>query len=455
VILFVCQHGSAKSLIAATHLNRLAEQRGLPVRATSAGLEPDAEVPQHVIDGLANDGIDVLEYRPALLTSAKLLQAARIISIGCDVESIATGAASVERWYDLPMVSDGYENARNAIVARVAQLLDTWRPPMRFLSRHDVRALLDVTSCIEAVEAAFRLHAAGASIGPGVLATHVIGGGFHVKAAGLTGKRAYYAAKVNGNFPDNPRSQNLPTIQGVITLFDATNGTPLAIMDSIEITCLRTAAASAIAAKYLSRDDAQVLTIIGCGAQALPHVRALSAVRSLRRVFAYDIEDRRVAALVRDAEQLGIEITVVAADYHAAVRVSDMVVTCTPGRVPLLTRGDLPEGAFLAAVGADSEDKRELDPSLLADSAVVVDILEQCATIGELHHAVAAGVLTRDDVRGDLASLVSGQYAGRRSRHERVIFDSTGTALQDVAAAAVVYERACNVGAGTELQISE
>lgn len=325
---------------------------------------------------------------------------------------------------------------------------------MRFLSRHDVRALLDVTSCIEAVEAAFRLHAAGASIGPGVLATHVNGGGFHVKAAGLAGKRAYYAAKVNGNFPDNPRSQNLPTIQGVITLFDATNGTPLAIMDSIEITCLRTAAASAIAAKYLSRDDAQVLTIIGCGAQALPHVRALSAVRSLRRVFAYDIDDGRVAALVRDAEQSGIEITV-AADYHAAVRASDMVVTCTPGRMPLLTRGDLPDGAFLAAVGADSEDKRELDPSLLADSAVVVDILEQCATIGELHHALAAGVLTRDDVRGDLASLVSGQFAGRRSRHERVIFDSTGTALQDVAAAAVVYERACNVGAGTELQVSE
>ena len=327
--------------------------------------------------------------------------------------------------------------------------------PARFFSRHDVRELLDMTSCIDAVENAFRLHAAGRTIGPGILGTHVDGGGFHIKAAGLTGERAYYAAKVNANFPDNPHSNNLPTIQGVITLFDAATGTPLAIMDSIEITCLRTAAASAVAAKYLSRDDSQVLTIIGCGAQALPHVRALNAVRSLRQVFAYDIDAGRAAAFVQDAERLNLNVEVIAvADYRDAVRQSDMIVTCTPGRTELLARGDLPEGAFIAAVGADSEDKRELDPSLLADSVLIVDILEQCAAIGELHHALDAGLLTRDDVRGELAGVVSGQCAGRLARNETVIFDSTGTALQDVAAAAVVYERACSVGAGIELMLS-
>jgi ornithine cyclodeaminase/alanine dehydrogenase-like protein (mu-crystallin family) len=174
--------------------------------------------------------------------------------------------------------------------------------PIRFLSRRHVRELLDVPTCIEAVEAAFRLHAAGASMGPGVLGTHVVSGGFHVKAAGIAGGRAYYAAKVNANFPDNPPRRGLPTIQGVITLFDATNGVPLAILDSIEITCLRTAAASAVAAKYLSRDDARVLTIIGCGAQALPHVRALDAIRPLQHVFLHDLDGERADKLMTQRE---------------------------------------------------------------------------------------------------------------------------------------------------------
>ena len=321
------------------------------------------------------------------------------------------------------------------------------------LTKSDVQSLLGMASCIEAVENAFRLHAAHATMGPGVLGTHVSSGGFHVKAAGINGGRPYYAAKVNANFPENPIARGLPTIQGLLVLFDATDGTPLAVMDSIEITCLRTAAASAVAAKYLSRDDARVLTIIGCGAQAMPHVRALRAVRPLAQLFAYDVDVARAAPLVLLAKADGIAASTVT-DYRAAVLASDVVVTCTPGRVPLLTSGDLPAGVFVAAVGADSEHKRELDPLLLAESVVVVDILEQCAAIGELHHALKAGVLTRDDVRGDLAGLVSGKFVGRRSRDERIIFDSTGTALQDVAAAAIVYERALRAGVGTALQFS-
>lgn len=324
----------------------------------------------------------------------------------------------------------------------------------RVLTRSNVRALLDMASCVEAVERAFRLHGEGASVGPGVLGTHVTGGGFHVKAAGLMGDRSYYAAKVNANFPGNPRTTGLPTIQGVVVLHDSTNGAVLAIMDSIEITILRTAAASAMAAKYLSRDDARILTIIGCGAQSRSHVSALATVRPLEHVFAFDVDADRATSFVHDISAGGIPSSAVA-DYRAAVLASDMIVTCTPSRVPLLGPGDLPPGAFLAAVGADSDDKQELDPLLLAESAVVVDVLEQCATIGELHHAIDSGAMTRGDVRGDLAGLVGKHFVGRRSRDERVIFDSTGTALQDVAAAALVYERACSRGVGIELQLSD
>jgi len=121
-ILFVCLHGSAKSLIAAEHLNRIAQLRGLELRGESLGLEPDAEVPAAVIAGLAADGIDVREYEPSPLTSERLEVASLVVSCGCDLGSFASGR-TVERWDDLPLVSDGYETARDAIVERVERLV--------------------------------------------------------------------------------------------------------------------------------------------------------------------------------------------------------------------------------------------------------------------------------------------------------------------------------------------
>lgn len=323
------------------------------------------------------------------------------------------------------------------------------------LTRRDVRELLDMESCIHAVEEAFKLHARGATFGPGVLGTHALHGGFHVKAAGLAGPPAYYAAKINANFAGNRDQWNLPTIQGVVVLFDAEKGIPLAVMDSIEITALRTAAASAIAAKHLSRADSKVLSIIGCGTQARSHVIALTAVRSFTRVLVHDAHFARAEAFARelsDVVKVAIEPVGDAAEAAAA---SDVVVTCTPGRQQVLAAGDLRPGSFLAAVGADSESKRELDPELLAQSVVVVDSREQCAAFGELHHALVANVMIAADVRADLSEVVSGIRAGRLSDSEVIIFDSTGTALQDVAAAAVVYERATASGRGQQIALAE
>ncbi len=124
-VLFVCQHGSAKSLIAAQHLSRLARARGLSLRGESAGIEPDVAVPPHVVAGLAGDGFDVQRYQPRQATPDRLATAHRIISVGCDLGSIIPSSAVVERWDDLPMVSDGYAAARDAIVAHVEQFLDS------------------------------------------------------------------------------------------------------------------------------------------------------------------------------------------------------------------------------------------------------------------------------------------------------------------------------------------
>ena len=117
------------------------------------------------------------------------------------------------------------------------------------LTRRDVQELLGLDDCIAAVESAFRLHAEGRSLGPGVLGVPARDGGFHIKAAGLELGRRYFAAKTNANFPDNPRRHGLPAIQGGIVLCDADDGRPLAVMDSIEVTVRRTAAATAVAAK--------------------------------------------------------------------------------------------------------------------------------------------------------------------------------------------------------------
>ncbi len=297
------------------------------------------------------------------------------------------------------------------------------------LTRSDVAELLDLDTCISAVEAAFRLHGQGGAH-TGVLGVHVEGGGFHIKAGTLHLRRHYFAAKTNANFPNNP-AKGLPTIQGVIVLADADVGTPLALLDSMEITTLRTGAASAVAAKYLAREDARSVGLIGCGNQG-----AEQLAREL-------------------APELGLEIEV-ASDPRAAARNRDIVVTCTSARQPILDVGDVAPGTFVAAVGADNPEKQEIAPALLAASRVVVDVLDQAATMGDLHHAIAAGVMSRGDVAAELGQIVAGRspQGGRQSPDEVIIFDSTGMALQDVAAAAAVYERAQAAGRGTPVHLA-
>jgi len=321
------------------------------------------------------------------------------------------------------------------------------------LSRTDVLELLSLPECIDAVEGAFRLHAEGRSLGPGVLSVHATGGGFHIKAAGLVGERSYFAAKTNANFADNPRQWGLPTIQGTIVLADAANGTPLAIMDSGSVTALRTGAATAVAAKFLARPDARTATVVGCGVQGELQLAAVATVLPLRRIMLVDIDHARAEELAeRAAGRHGVELEPVK-DLRAAVRESDVCVTCTTSRRALLGARDIAPGTFIAAVGADNPEKQELEPSLLASATLVVDVLHQCAEIGELHHALAAGVLTRERVHAELADVVTGRRPGRTRPDEITIFDSSGTALQDVAAAVAVYEKAGASGRGTVVKL--
>jgi alanine dehydrogenase len=305
-----------------------------------------------------------------------------------------------------------------------------------------------------AVEQAFRLLGEGRAEPPGVLGMHCEGGGFHIKAGRLDLKSSYFAAKVNANFPGNPGRFGLPTIQGAVVLCDARDGRLLAVMDSAEITMQRTAAATAVAAKYLARPDSTVVTICGCGCQGRAQLRALASMFPLLKVYAHDVSPEQAQRFASElGEELGVPVEL-AMEPGSAARQSDICVTCTTSRQPFLMAKDVSAGTFVAAVGADNPEKSELEPELLAENKVVVDLLEQCATIGDLHHAIAAGLLDRSGVHAELGEVVAGKRPGRTSDDEVIIFDSSGIALQDVAAAAVVYEKALLQGCGRELDFA-
>jgi alanine dehydrogenase len=321
------------------------------------------------------------------------------------------------------------------------------------LKRSEIARLLGVEECIAAVEQAFKLHAEGKTSPPGILGIHARDGGFHIKAGLLELGRSYFAAKVNANFPENKERFGLPLIQGIIALCDAQNGTPLALMDSMEITIIRTGAATGVAAKYLARRDAKVATICGCGNQGRISLKALAHVRPLTRAYAFDIDEGQARRFANElSKELALEVDAVN-DLAKAVRESDICVTCTPSKRYFLNSEYVAPGTFIAAVGADNEEKQELDPALMVSNKVVVDLLEQCATIGDFHHALEKGLARKSDVYGELGEVIAGKKAGRISDDEIIIFDSTGIALQDVAAATIVYERAIGNGAGVVIDL--
>lgn len=324
-------------------------------------------------------------------------------------------------------------------------------PPALVLRRGDIATLMDSASYLAAVEAAFRACAEGDTSAPVPLHIALDGGSFHGKGALVRLDRAYLALKANANLPHNPQTRGLPTIQGVVLLFDAASGVLLAVMDSIEITLRRTAAATALAARYLARSDASAVAICGCGEQGRAQLRALADVVRIGRVAAWDADAGRAERFASEMRaSLGVEVVAVPGLRDATAH-SDIVVTATSAQAPFLTRDCVSEGAFIAAVGADSPHKSEIAPALLAGSRVVVDSLAQCAAMGDLHHALDAGVVTPSHVHAELGDLAVGRKHGRSDATEITLFDSTGVAIQDAASAAWIYRRAIDASVGTSV----
>jgi alanine dehydrogenase len=251
--------------------------------------------------------------------------------------------------------------------------------------------------------------------------------------------------------PDNPLKNNLPTVMGVIELFDPKSGFPLSVMDGTWITNMRTGAAAGVGTKYLARKDSSVLGIIGAGKQAFTQLMALREVMNIEhaKVYCRTCSSRENFAKMAN-ERFGINIKAVAT-AEEAVKGADVVVTVTPANKPVLKTEWIEKGTHINAMGADAPGKQELESGILKKSKIFIDCWEQARHSGEINVPVDEGIVTRDSITAKIGDVITGKAEGRVSDDDITIFDSTGLAVQDVVTAWKVYEKAVKIGVGTSI----
>ncbi|GAB3414992.1 alanine dehydrogenase [Haloparvum alkalitolerans] len=237
---------------------------------------------------------------------------------------------------------------------------------------------------------------------------------------------------------NNPEEFGLPTVMGTMVYSEPENAFPLAIMDGTELTMKRTGAAAAVATDHLAVEDASSMGIIGAGVQAYTQLEAIAEIRDIETVVVSDLDEGRVRRFIETFED---RFTVRAGSVDEAAA-CDVLSTVTPVEDPIVQAADVGEHTHVNAMGADAEGKHELADELLLDAKIVIDDHEQCTHSGEINVPYADGTLTDDDIYGEIGQIVTGKIAGRTADDGVTVFDSTGLAIQDVAAAHVVYEYA-------------
>jgi len=242
---------------------------------------------------------------------------------------------------------------------------------------------------------------------------------------------------VNASNPEHGR----PFIQGVIVIFDKDTGAPLGVMDAVEITNRRTAAASALAADYLAREDASILTIIGTGSLAPHMAHAHAAVRPINKVHVVGRSTDKANATADKINSVNPELNASAADVTEAIGAADIVSAATSSPNPVVHGELVTAGTHIDLVGAFRPDTRESDDAAAAKSRIYVDTKEAAMQeAGDILIPIENGVITADDVQGDLADLCRGQVAGRGNDEEITLFKSVGTALEDLVAAKLLLD---------------
>jgi alanine dehydrogenase len=327
------------------------------------------------------------------------------------------------------------------------------------LREPEIRALLDPTECITAVENAFTAYATGQADLPTVINLNIPEkeGEIHVKAGHLRGG-SHYAVKIASGFPGNS-ALGLPASDGMVLVFDAATGALAALLlDHGYITDLRTAAAGAVAAKHLAKKNVGRIGVIGTGLQARYQPQLLARIRKFSEVRIWGRSTEKAMTVADDLSRdtslpTGCNFAV-ASSVQGAVAGADIVITVTASREPLVKAEWLARGTLVLAVGSDGPDKQELDVELLARAdRIVADSVEQCLRLGEIHHAVENGAIAREDVDAELGEITARLKPGRQSDDEIVVCDLTGVGVQDVAAAGLVMQRALAANGYERIQL--
>ncbi|WP_434713948.1 ectoine utilization protein EutC (plasmid) [Rhizobium sp. YTUHZ045] len=309
----------------------------------------------------------------------------------------------------------------------------------------------DAVACIEQAFAALATKAVAM---PPILRLDIPEhrGEVDVKTAYVPGIEGF-AIKISPGFFDNPKI-GLPSTNGMMVLLSSRTGLVQALLlDNGYLTDVRTAAAGAVAAQYLSRKNSGVAAIFGAGMQARLQLEALTLVRPIAqaRIWARDAAKARKAAAELTGK-LGFPVIATSAPRDAMTG-ADIVVTTTPAENPIVEAGWLESGQHLTAMGSDAEHKNEIDPAAIARASLyVADSLKQTRRLGELHHAIEAGLVARDADFAELGRIVAGQMPGRTSNDEITIADLTGTGIQDTAIATLAFARAGAAKAGTTFE---
>ena len=329
-------------------------------------------------------------------------------------------------------------------------------PTVTIVSETELRRVITLdVAVIDCIEDAFERLARGGVVMPPILRLDIEAhnGEVDVKTAYVPGIESF-AIKISPGFFDNPKL-GLASVNGLMTLFSARTGLIEAVLlDNGYLTDIRTAAAGAVTARHLARPDASCAAILGAGVQAGLQLEALTLVRPITSaaLWARDAELAKLKAATL-SDQLGIPVEAVA-DAADAVARADIVVTTTPSTTPILRAGWLRAGQHVIAMGSDAEHNNEVEPRAISRvDRYVADSVVQTRRLGELHHAIVAGLVASDQPFTELGQVILGTVEGRRTADAITMADLTGTGLQDTAIATLARIRLNAAGAGHVLPL--
>ena len=309
------------------------------------------------------------------------------------------------------------------------------------LTQADIERLANMRLVLRVVEQAFKAQARGEATMPPKLYLNIPDhGDFRAMPAALAHPACCGVKWVNVH-PNNP-AKGLPTVMGIVLINDAKTGFPLGILDGTSVTRLRTGASAGVAAKTLARLDSKVAALIGCGAMALAQVQALEVSVSLTQIRVWGHRDGEAKAFCESAKRAVRAELVPTVGVREAVRDTDIIVTITSSRKPLVMRDWIKPGTHINAIGADAPGKQELDPAILKHAKVIVDDETQAVHGGEINVPIAKGQFKAEAIHATLGEVLVRKATGRTRAGEITVFDSTGLATHDVAVGYELLQRA-------------